>query len=73
MDDNYQELANAVIVRAAKDYRRALKRLMSFPSSDSAKHEVIQLEVFFKSEHYRLLTGLDGELLTERLKLEVQG
>lgn len=72
MDDNYQDLANGIVVQAAKDYRKALKRLMKFPSSNSAKREIKQLEVFFGSDYYKLLTSLDGELLIERLKQELE-
>lgn len=72
MDDNFQDLANAVVVRAAKDYRRALKRLIKFPSSHSAKQAIMQLEVFFRSDYYKLLTSLDGERLIEKLKQELE-
>lgn len=72
MDDNYQDLANAIIILATKDYRRALKRLMKFANSDSAKYEIMQLEAFFRSDYYKLLTSLDGEMLIEKLKQEVE-
>ena len=72
MDDNYQDLANAIIILATKDYRRALKRFMILPSSDSTKYEIKQLETFFQSDYYKLLTSLDGEILMEKLKQEVE-
>ena len=72
MDDNYQDLASAVVVQAAKDYRRALKRLVKFPSNHNTKQEIKQLEAFFRSDYYQLLTSLDGELLMDKLKQEVE-
>ena len=72
MDDNYQDLANAIVVRAVKDYRKALKRLIRFPSSSSAEREIKKLEEFFHSDYYKLLTSLDGELLIEKLKDELE-
>lgn len=72
MDDNYQDLANAIIILATKDYRRVLKRLMKLPSSDSTKNEIMQLEAFFQSDYFKLLTSLDGEMLIEKLKQEVE-
>ena len=72
MDDNYQDLANAIVVRAAKDYRKAFKRLLRFPNSSAAKNEIDRLEDFFSSAYYKLLTSLDSEKLIEKLRQEVE-
>lgn len=62
----YENLANAIITQAADDYRRVL----TFPQSDGSRRS---LERFFRSEWYRILTNLDGELLIQMLKKEVLG
>lgn len=70
MDDNYQDLANAIVVRAAKDYRKALERLDETPDSVGAENEIKRIEKFFRSDYYKLLTSVDGELLINKLKQE---
>lgn len=72
MDANYQDLANAIVLRAAKDYRRAMKRLSQDPNSSVVECEIRQLEDFFYSDYYKLLTKLDPEKLMEALRQEVQ-
>lgn len=73
MIHNVEELANAIIVRAAKDYRKALKRSLCFPNSNSVKNEIRKLEAFFQSDYYKLMTNLDGDMLMQRLRQEVLG
>lgn len=70
MDDNYQDLANAIVVRAAKDYRKALERLDETPDSVGAENEIKRIEKFFRSDYYKLLTSVDAELLMNKLKQE---
>ena len=57
--DPYQALANAIIERAAEDYR------MTDDPDDLA-----ELEKFFRSQWYGVLTSLDPELLVSRLRKE---
>ena len=60
----YQLLAEAIILRAVDDYRKALKY----------DHRGIKrnCEKFFRSEWFSILTNLDGETLIKRLRAEVQ-
>ncbi len=69
----YEETANAIIIQACNDYKRAYRRsLLNSESLDSMENiELIELEVFFRSEWYKKLTTLDGEELMERLRTEV--
>ena len=46
MNRNYQDLANAVVTQAAKDYKYYNKRIEKNPEDDYAKHEVRELEAF---------------------------
>lgn len=71
IDRQYQELANAVVVLAAKDYRVALKRLSKRPDSEGAQAEIRKLEDFFKSEWFGELTKVDPEQILKRLRSEV--
>lgn len=59
----YQALANAVVEMAVKDYKQALKQHYRFPDNEDYKTEVANLERFFRSDWYVMLTSLDGEYL----------
>ena len=70
MTDVYENLANAIILLAVKDYRRALKLLSKNPHSRSAMASVIEMERFFRSDWYETLTSVDGEMLIRKLREE---
>ena len=59
----YQELANAIILQAVSDYRKALKC-----DARGVKRECVR---FFRSEWFNSLTNLNGEMLIQKLKAEV--
>ena len=70
--DQFEGLGNAIIIQAAVDYRLALKHLRQNPDFQPAisrKHEV---ERFFHSEWFSILTRIDGPELMARLKMEVE-
>lgn len=71
MTSPFEELANAIVIQACKDYREALIRLRRFPRDKRAKGTAAECERFFRSEWYRILTNLDAEILMERIKREV--
>lgn len=64
----YEELANAIVILAAKDYKQALRALMRDPESSPAQQRVNSIEHFFCSQWYRQLTKVDGHLLLKKLK-----
>lgn len=66
----YQELSNAIIVMAAKDYRHALRIQRRNPDSQAARIKIDEIERFFRSDWYRLLTNVDGEMLIKKLREE---
>lgn len=66
-----QTLANAIIIKAAKDYRIALKRQLRNPGSEKADHDIKEIAHFFRSKWFSCLTTIDGEYLIERLRQEV--
>ena len=70
--DPYENLANAIIIQACKDFRRAYKRyLRRYRSSDKPDTELLELESFFRSDWYKTLTSVDAEYLMDRIKKEV--
>ena len=62
--NGYKELANAIILQASKDYRKALKY-----DERGRKREI---EKFFRSEWFAILTNISGEMLIQKLRAEVK-
>ncbi len=71
MDRNYEELANAIVLQAVKDYREALKKLKKNPKNLNAECTKIEVELFFCSTWFKELTDIDPGMLVEGLKEEV--
>ena len=67
----YENLANAIIVQAAEDYRRLLKRAKKNPANREALDEALQVESFFRSCWYQRLTNVDGEFLIRKLQEDI--
>ena len=61
--DCYENLANAIIVFAYKEYRDALWRLKEAPNSNFLLEKKGDLEAFFRSEWYGVLTDVDPEII----------
>lgn len=55
----YEELANAIILQAVKDYRL-----------HDDKQELASIERFFRSGWFGLLTNIDPEMLITKLRKE---
>jgi hypothetical protein len=72
MTDPYESLANAIVVQAAKDYRKALRDLKRNRNNTAAKRMKEEVERFFHSEWYSELTDLDGAFLMRMIKEEVE-
>lgn len=70
-EDPYERLANAIILQAASDYRRNLKKLKKKPQNREVLNEVMRIEKFFRSSWYQVLTTVDGEFLIEKLRKEI--
>ena len=69
--DFYTELANAIVIQAAKDYRKALKTLKRYPRYEPAKAVVAEVEEFFRAEWYRTLTSVDADMLMTKIRREI--
>lgn len=64
----WENLAQAVIVQAAKDYRSAAIQHKKHPKRIVHILMMQDCEEFFLSDWFRLMTELDGENLLRRLK-----
>ena len=67
----YKELANAIVVQAAKDYKKAVKRRRKYPKDEDAQREIRDLRRFFHSGWYSMLTEVDGDRLIKDLERSV--
>ena len=65
--DPYENLANAIILRAVMDYRAALRR---YRRTYEVNDVMIRCEKFFRSSWYQVLTDVDGEFLIQKLREE---
>ncbi len=70
MNEPYENLANAIILRAVKDYRIAQKRLKKDPRNGKELYAKREIERFFRSDWYASLTAVAPEELIKRLKEE---
>lgn len=66
----WQDLANAIVVQAATDWRNAVKRLRLDIYDIAARKMVTECNTFFKSGWCDLLSGGQGELILEKLRQE---
>ena len=62
--EGYKELANAIILQASKDYRKALKY--------DERGRKPEIDKFFRSEWFAILTNISGEMLIQKLRAEVK-
>ena len=67
----YENLANAIILQAVKDYRMALKSLKATARNRTAQADKAEIERFFRSQWYSALTDVNGEMLIRSLQKEV--
>lgn len=68
--DGYRELANGIILQAAEDYRKALRALGRNKDSYAAEDIRKEVERFFRSDWFGMLTDLDPERLIAGLREE---
>lgn len=71
-EDPYERLANAIVLQAVSDYRTALKKIKAHPKNREAISEALEIEKFFRSGWYSILTDVDGEYLIRRLQEEIR-
>ena len=64
VDNPHEELANAIILQAVKDYRAARKK--------GNLRKINEIRRFFRSEYFSVLSDLDGKVLIQKLDEEVK-
>jgi len=69
-DRCWQDLANAIILRAVEDYRHVCKLLKQNEDNLEKQREKSKLERFFRSDWFKVLTTLDGRQLLADLRKE---
>ena len=70
-EENYQALANAIIVQAVKDFKPAYRRLKRHPNDKLAQDTVREITKFFCSDYFCALSDLDGPVLLNRIIREM--
>ena len=71
-DFDYERLAEQIIIRAARDYRNALKRLHRHPENPTALSTKKEVERFFLSKWFQVLSDVDSNVLIEGIKAKVK-
>ena len=71
--DPWDELANAIVIRAVDDYKAALRKLQMHPHAKEAQHIKRSLEIFFGSEWCRVLTSVDMVAVARTLRATILG
>ncbi len=71
IDDCYKDLANAIVVQAADDYRRII-RGKKLRNGYTYKDEKKKLIAFFKGGWCQLLTNVPGREILNRLDKEYE-
>lgn len=70
----FENLANAIIMKAVIDYRAALielRRSKTFQARTRAREIIIECESFFRSQWFGILTDLDPQMLIRKIKEEI--
>ena len=72
LPESYQNLVSAIVMRAVKDYRRALRHLRRDPPHEPSRYRKREIERFFRSQWFADLCDLNGEMLIKELQKEVK-
>lgn len=72
-EDGYQNLANAIVLQAVRDFRKCAKVVKRRGyGSKEAVNEMRSIVEFIKSSWFKTLTNIDPDYLLEKLKEEVE-
>lgn len=67
-DENYENLRNAVVWQACRDYIKALRTVAKNPNNDYARYKITECERYFRSKSYASICDIDGEYMIKRCK-----
>ena len=65
-----ENLAHAIILQAVRDYRDVRKILKKYPKHELSLKMREEIEEFFLSDWFTVLTKLEGKTLLEKLREE---
>lgn len=65
-----ENLAHAIILQAVRDYRDVRKILKKYPKHELSLKMQEEIEEFFLSDWFTVLTKLEGKTLLEKLREE---
>lgn len=68
--NSYENLANAIVEQAVKDYRKAQRKLRKHPENAKARSRIVEVETFFHSAWFKALTRADPDYILSRLQKE---
>ena len=66
----YEKLAHAIILQAVKDYRMALEDIKAEPDDTAALEAKSEIEEFFCSDWFNVLTRTSGRRIMHELQRE---
>ncbi|MBQ6152069.1 MAG: hypothetical protein IJJ03_10545 [Mogibacterium sp.] len=66
----FEALRNAIVIQAAKDYRKALRALKRNPNSISQERVKTECELFLRSDWYKSICNVNGEMILRELQEE---
>ena len=68
-DVGTRKLMDAIVVQAAKDYRKSLISLKKGKKIKEKSNKMIkECEIFFESDWFKFLTDADKDFITQRIK-----
>lgn len=68
IENQYQLLANAIVMQAVKDYRFYIRKQFKSPNDAVVDGQIKLLEKFFKSDWFSELCNLDMKYVLDRVK-----
>ena len=71
MKQNWQALAQTIILQAVEDYRKCRRLVRRKPGQIEAQKMIREVEAFFRSRWFMQLSDVDGNMILEGLKKEV--
>lgn len=57
--ENYQDLGNAIVLQAVRDYKRALRLQRKYPNKLEPKDELERLDRFFHSYLFSIIVSME--------------
>ena len=70
--NGWDDLAEAIILRAVEDYRHTNSRLRAKPEDDRLQKRKEEIEEFFRSSWFQVLTDLNGRQLLHQIQVDMK-